>query len=744
MIQAYPDSLSVIAGGTIALHIGTDHPEFRVVLFRQGALLEQMQDFGWQSTSHVGFSPGAADVDWRWDGYDFDIPTDWLSGAYVAMLWERDGSAENGPDGGTMTTAGNFGKALFVVRTPAPGRRTTMLYRVPIATYHAYNVSGGASLYHSSPGRVTMHRPGGGAGGAVTDFETPGMGDQDALDAASSRQTFEHYDARFIRWLEASGLQPDYCADIDCHGEDGLAQMTPYGVVISVGHDEYWSTEMRANLAAYVAQGGNLALFSGNTCWWRIHYDADLAGFACNRSGDVNDPSSDQWWIAARYDDTLQNENALIGASYRNGGGWWWAGRPLVGYTVQNPQHWVYEGGAPAEFGTAQSLVGYECDGAELTAASANPGATAQATYADGTPPNLTLLGVGLLPGAWSFNVKEPDSATAAAAPFAATMGIYSASGTVFNAGVIDWPRVLEAGEPTVERITRTAITRLGGISFGKASLAGPLRVHALDAFYTPDDHFRHVITGQEDGTLTEVFFNPNEGTGEAHIGTLGGIVDVAGFYSADDHFRHAIVAQQDGSITEVFFHPTLGHGQTQIGQFPGVVAIAAFYSGDDHYRHVIVAQQDGSLSELFYHPQFGIGAALLGRFEGISDVGAFYSQDDHYRHAIVLANGDVSEVFFNPKQGSGVAPLAHIPDARRISGFYVADDPFFSRRVCAAAADGRLHEVRFGLRAGIVRSVIANFSVMIDVGAFFSPDDGFRHAVVSEAAETTELFYRP
>ena len=37
MIQAYPETLSIVAGETLVLHVGTDHPEFRVLLFRQGA-----------------------------------------------------------------------------------------------------------------------------------------------------------------------------------------------------------------------------------------------------------------------------------------------------------------------------------------------------------------------------------------------------------------------------------------------------------------------------------------------------------------------------------------------------------------------------------------------------------------------------------------------------------------------------------------------------------------------------------
>jgi hypothetical protein len=747
MIQAYPDALSVVAGGTLVLHVGTDHPQFRVVLFRQGATLDQVYDYGWTQTLHVGFNPGGADVDWGWDGYPFAIDPAWPSGAYIAMLWERDANGvETGPDGGVSTSDGQFGKALFVVRSAAPAWRTTMLYRVPIATYHAYNATGGGALYNglASVGlpRVTMHRPGGGTGGHVTDFEQLGKGDMDEFDAASSRQTFEHYDAKFIRWMEKAGIQPDYCADIDCHGPGGLAQMAPYGVVISVGHDEYWSAEMKANLSAYVAQGGNLAMFSGDTCWWRIHYDQDLSGFACDKVD-----QNDQWWVAAKNDPSLTNENALTGTSYRNAGGQWSPGRPKIGFTVQRPDHWVFEGGAPAEFGGPDALIGYECDGAELTAASAMPGAPAEPTYQDGTPSSFRVLASALSPAKppWDdLPPRDPDSPTAAVAPYATTMGIYTASGTAFSAAVTDWARVLEQGEPTVDRVTRNVIGRLGGISRGVATVANPGGLAALDGFFTADDQFRHAILGLGDGSLVEVFFNPAKGLGQALLGNFGGIVDVAGFYTPDDGYRHAIVAQQDGSITELFYHPQFGQGQAALGAVAGVRAIAGFYSDDDGYRHVIAADQGGGLTELFYHPQYGQGRVPIGNFPGLTDVSAFYSPDDGDRHAVALVGGQVVEVFFNPRSGTGSVAIAAIPDGVRVGAFYAGDDKVFTRRALIAAADGRLHEVRYSPQAGIVRSVIANAGAITDVGGFWSPDDGFRHAMIGVGDVVQEVFYRP
>ncbi len=722
MILAYPDRLSVLPGESLTLHIATDHPELRVAIYRQGVTLELQHDHGWQPARTVGVTPGPPDQAWGWDAYEFPIVAAAPSGAYIAMLWERDGADVVEPDQGVVTSVGRFGKALFVVRSANPGRDATTLYRLPIATYHAYNFSGGASLYLDSPGRVTMHRPGGGTGGVVSDFTEPGKGDFDELDQASSRQTFEHYDAKFIRWLEGTGHQVDYCADTDIHADADLELLTPYGLVLSVGHDEYWSAEMRANLAAYVAQGGNLAFFGANTCWWRIHYDVDLTGFASNRDNTVTRPDSDQWWVTPRHEPGASAEDSLTGVSYRNAGGWWWPGRPPTGFEVQQPDHWVFEGGVDPTFGEAESLVGYECDGAELTAASGQPGQPAVPTLDDGTPAGFTVLAVGRLVGQWAFEVRDPDSPTAAVAPRVATMGIYTASGTVFNAAVVDWARVLEAGEPNVDRITRTVLARLGGrpapVADTTISGAGPTPPVALDAL--PQGP---AVVATGDGTIRS---SPFTGAGDV-LGHRTAICDLAAFVSDDDDLAHVLVAQVDGTITDLTFAPRAATPVVTahvLAHLPGVIAVSGFFTGDDDFRHCMVLTGDGTLSEIYFHPSIGQDQVALGTFPGALDVGSFFSSDDSFRHAVVLTDdGTLTEVFFHPTHGRGTAELATVAGGLRVTAHRSADDPHFDRRVVVTAADGRLHEIRFAAHQPIVRSVIANPGPTVDVASVATAD---------------------
>src|SRR5690606_22211026 len=186
MIRGYPRDASVAPGRRLVLHVSTDAPRFRVAFHRLVEDLEPMCVSAWLPGRYA--EPRAAADDWSWPAYEFEIPRDWPSGVYIAYL-DTSGGSESRP----LWTAD--GAALFVVRGPGKSR---MLYKIPLATYHAYNAMGGGCFYvnqvrsETPPGsKVSLRRPGGGIGGDV-------WGAADHYDPTSPRQTFAHWDARFI------------------------------------------------------------------------------------------------------------------------------------------------------------------------------------------------------------------------------------------------------------------------------------------------------------------------------------------------------------------------------------------------------------------------------------------------------------------------------------------------------------------------------------------------------------------
>jgi hypothetical protein len=478
MIQGYPGRPSLRAGEKLRLHVSTDNPHrrFRVDLYRQGETLVKMGSLDGQ-TGH-NFARLSHHEGWGWPGYDFQIPGDWPTGAYIAVLVETDEQGKQINIVNEVTADGRDARALFVVKSSAPGHNTRILYKLSLTTYHAYNYSGGGNLYtgkwFTDPAtkkrvnKVSMHRPGGGTGGVIPHFDTGHNlpSSFDPYDEGSPRQTFAHWDVPFIEWLEKNSYRVDYCTDLDLHEESNL--LAPYHLLLSVGHDEYWSEQMRTRVEAFIRQGGNVAFFSGNTCWRHIEF----CDFVKGADGELHPTAFTRdfkWWKRSP-------ENSLTGVSYRNAGGWWTGERDPVGYTVQNAGHWVYEGTGLRNgdvFGADERLVGYECDGALFTRD--NQGFPVP-TGEDGTPSDFVVLGIGALadPDAdtsldkkWQVEARENQNQ----APRAATLGLYTRRGIVFTAATTDWTRVLTINQH-VDRITRNVLNRL---SSRAVRIVGPL-----------------------------------------------------------------------------------------------------------------------------------------------------------------------------------------------------------------------------------------------------------------------------
>jgi hypothetical protein len=445
MTTGYPGAPSIFPGETLFFHVSTDAPQIRIELYRQGAKLELQARSPWLPGSR---SPDLAPwEDWStsFAAHAFPIPAGAPPGVYIAMFIEGDESGNELKSQKIDRTIadGRDSKALFVLRNPAPERDAAILLKLSFFTYCAYNSAGdpGGSLYTGPRRKVTFRRPGNGTGGTPWDADVV-----DFYDLASPRQTFAHWDEKLVRWLESSGYRVDYATDLDVHRNDGDF-LSAYGLVLSVGHDEYWSARMRETLEAFVAGGGNLALFSGNVCWWRVTVEDDETSIACDKTVRPGETVPAGHWFPAL------PENGITGVSYRNAGGQWNGPRPSGGgYSVCQSQSWVLAGTGLNDgdvFGAKLAVVGYECDGAAFTL---GPDGLPIPTGDDGTPLGFVIVATSSVAG-W-----EGAEIGALAC---ATMGYHEKGGTVFTAATTDWPRALEQGDPAVATITRNVIERL-------------------------------------------------------------------------------------------------------------------------------------------------------------------------------------------------------------------------------------------------------------------------------------------
>lgn len=264
-IEGFASLTSVQAGQRIVFYIDSRGESYNIHIYRMG----WYQDNGGREMLATGQLPYQNQPDCLFNAqtgmtscanwtpsYKLDVPTDWLSGFYLAKL----------------TAATGYDRyIIFVVRNDE--RDADLFFQATVTTYQAYNWWGGKCLYpscsdarvvggdkrcqpHCRATYVSFDRPyisGGGVGHLFFDYEFP-----------------------MVRWLEKEGYDVTYGTNIDTHESESL--LTHHHAFLSVGHDEYWSRPMRDHLKAARDAGVSLAFFGADSISWQIRFAASPIG----------------------------------------------------------------------------------------------------------------------------------------------------------------------------------------------------------------------------------------------------------------------------------------------------------------------------------------------------------------------------------------------------------------------------------------------------------------------------------
>lgn len=208
----------------------------------------------------------------------WQIPSDAVSGVYIAKL---------------QLTGGGSSHIVFIVRDDAS--TSDLLFQTSDATWQAYNtytdtadtnITSGKCFYPTVDpdnkdrrrSRISYNRPfvtrarsglsSNNVGTWPSDNTTTGQ-----PTAGSSYWLFD-YEYPMIRWLEANGYDVSYAANVDTHRNQYL--MTYHKVFMSVGHDEYWTQEMRTHVTDARDAGKHLAFLSGNEVYWKTRFEGSI------------------------------------------------------------------------------------------------------------------------------------------------------------------------------------------------------------------------------------------------------------------------------------------------------------------------------------------------------------------------------------------------------------------------------------------------------------------------------------
>ncbi len=346
-VWAYVDRHSVNPGEPLNFMLagGPGQPvrQVRLEIFRYGAAAPSpIWTSNFAAVGHRGITASGAAIGPGWPPTFARVDTSaWPPGCYFADVVEQ-------------TTATRDVRAAFWI-VSNPRRSGSVLAKLGVNTYQAYNPWGGHSLYPN----------GDDARGLMVSFDRP------------TPPSFFEYDAYLVTWLES--LAPtlggvDYAANFDVHQDPSL--IDHYPLVITGSHDEYWSgEEFEAFHRRIFTLGRNTAFLGGNTAYCQVRFgdlnrapgDADRGRqLVCYKT--ALDPIIDR---AGALDprrlettdfrhDARRPETMLLGGAYQ---GWFEpAGAQRPSYKVVRTDLPFFKGTGWKVGDLAAEVVGYEWD----------------------------------------------------------------------------------------------------------------------------------------------------------------------------------------------------------------------------------------------------------------------------------------------------------------------------------------------------------------------------------------------
>ncbi|OCP37490.1 N,N-dimethylformamidase beta subunit family domain-containing protein [Ensifer sp. LC163] len=503
-IWCYTDAYAYPPGATVRLQASSTAAQFELEIVRDGAvetavLKRQGIAARWQDTPDQCSVVGCG-----WETtFEFQVGEDWSSGAYRITL-----TAE-GRDGAPTRC-----HHLFIVRPEAGRKPGRVLQVAATGSWTSYNTWGGSNHYQgiTGPNRdqyattVSIERPF--CRGFV---KLPADAPRVPLEIYSpmavapryphmewayangyskkyASSGWASYDSHFFRWAEREGYGVDLASQHELHFNPEI--LDGYDCVVFVGHDEYWTWEMRDAVDTYVERGGHAARFAGNFMWQTRLEDGGKRQVCYKYRSRAEDPAyrsadptrtSGSWEAAeiGRPGASTFGLNATRGLYVGWGG---CAPRGARGFPVYRPEHWAFAGTGIYYgdiLGAEGHAFGYEVDGLDYVIRGGLP----EATPDSGAPDGLEILALGMSSlKEESADIPADDQFLSDAdAKFVAETLIGDADeaavdrikrgcgmivnfprgkGEVFHAGSCEWVAALKRGDAMVERVTANVLNR--------------------------------------------------------------------------------------------------------------------------------------------------------------------------------------------------------------------------------------------------------------------------------------------
>jgi hypothetical protein len=343
-IVGYASEVSVAPGQSVHFHVSTTTAaRYQILIYRLGW-------YGGAGARRVACLPSCAGnkqghaqpvptpdpttglVQATWPVTDvYRFPRKAVSGYYLAKVALR-----------STASTGKVSYVPVIVRA-LPTRRSKILVQVPVNTWQAYYAWGGKSLYaFNSKDQIAANH---------VSFDRP-YDPQVSVPIA--------WEIGLVRFLERYGYDVSYTTDVDTDRKPrGLRR---HRLVISSGHDEYWSKGTRDAFEAARDNGVNLAFLGADIGDWQVRYEDNRRTIVEYRSAAL-DPIPDPALKTVRFRDLTppRPECLLLGIGF---GGSAAETDPPRAYLVNRPalrDRW-FKGTGFKPSSKLPAAVGYEWD----------------------------------------------------------------------------------------------------------------------------------------------------------------------------------------------------------------------------------------------------------------------------------------------------------------------------------------------------------------------------------------------
>jgi len=339
-IEGYADATSATDGETVRLYVSTGASTFVAEAYRVGWYGGTQGRLVWKSPTLAGSRQPAPTVDrltnmvethWA-PSISVTIDSTWPPGDYLFKLVAGDGHMQYVP----LTIRDDTSKASLLVVNA-------------VTTWQAYNKWGGHSLYDGAA-------PGGDSPAGrskVVSFDRPYGNDSGTGD-------FLGNELPFVSMAEREGYDVTYWTDIDLHHRTPL--LVNHKAIVTLGHDEYWSAEMRAAAESARDSGTNLVFLGANAVYRSIRLmQSDVGQFRheINYRVAKDDPitplDKSRVTVSWREPPVNRPESTLVGDFYQ-------CNPVKADMVVADPSAWVFAGTGLGTGDKLTNVVGPEFD----------------------------------------------------------------------------------------------------------------------------------------------------------------------------------------------------------------------------------------------------------------------------------------------------------------------------------------------------------------------------------------------